>query len=141
MCYFVGMSGIGARLRRARENAGLTLGQVAEYEGISPQYLHKLEKEINRPNVWALLVRLAKRYGVSADQLLGIDATNASGDIGLADDLHILEDSLERLTEYPGEDFAEELIEFMQLASDSDIIALTAFVRALKEVKQSRQKT
>lgn len=62
----------GERLRRQRERVALTLGQVAEYEGVSKTYLSALEREVNSPNVWPLLARLAERYRTSADYLLGL---------------------------------------------------------------------
>jgi transcriptional regulator with XRE-family HTH domain len=59
-----------ARLRERREHVGLTQGQVAQYEGITPQYLYKLEQGINSPPAWPLLARLARRYKCTVDYLL-----------------------------------------------------------------------
>lgn len=66
------MRTVGERLRERREKAGLTLGQAGEYEGISAQYLSRLERGVNDPSVWGLLLRLAKRYRTSTDYLLGL---------------------------------------------------------------------
>lgn len=63
---------IGQRLREVRERTGLSLGQVAQYEEIGRQYLSKLELGTNNPPAWELLQRLARRYHVSADYLLGL---------------------------------------------------------------------
>ena len=63
---------IGERLREQRERNGLTLGQVAEYDGLTRQYLSNLELGRNEPSVWPLLAKLARRYNVSADYLLGL---------------------------------------------------------------------
>ncbi len=63
---------IGKRLRERRENAGLTQGQVAAYEGCDVNYISKLERGTNHPNVWPLLARLAERYRTTADYLLGL---------------------------------------------------------------------
>ena len=63
---------VGERLREQREGLGLTLKQVADQEGITLQYLSKLERGINDPSVWHLLARLAQRYGCSTDYLLGL---------------------------------------------------------------------
>lgn len=72
----------GERLREQRDNAGLTLGQVATYEGVTPQYLSNLEKGRNAPNVWPLLARLARRYGCSTDYLLGLtDDPTPAGEV------------------------------------------------------------
>jgi len=64
---------VGERLRETRQRAGLTLGQVGEYEGVTPQYLSDLERGRNQPNTWSLLARLARRYHTSADYLLGLE--------------------------------------------------------------------
>jgi transcriptional regulator with XRE-family HTH domain len=63
---------IGERLRERRQQIGLSLGQVGEYEGLTPQYLSDLERGRNQPNVWSLLTRLAKRYRTTTDYLLGL---------------------------------------------------------------------
>lgn len=63
---------IGKRLRERRNKAGLTLGQVTEYEGISKSYLSDLERGVNAPNVWELIARLARRYHTTTDYLLGL---------------------------------------------------------------------
>ena len=63
---------VGERLREQREALDLTLKQVASQEGITLQYLSKLERGINDPSVWHLLARLALRYGCSTDYLLGL---------------------------------------------------------------------
>ena len=63
---------VGQRLRKMREDAGLTLGQVSAYEDVSAQYLSGLELGKNSPNVWPLLAKLARRYNTTADYLLGL---------------------------------------------------------------------
>jgi len=63
---------IGDRLRERRKEIELTLGQVAEYEGVSKTYLSSLERGVNEPNVWHLVARLAKRYDTTTDYLLGL---------------------------------------------------------------------
>jgi transcriptional regulator with XRE-family HTH domain len=66
------MASIGDRLRQQRERAGLSLGQVGTYEGLTPQYLSGLERGRNNPPTWDLLTRLARRYGCTSDYLLGL---------------------------------------------------------------------
>ena len=63
---------IGKRLREQRKRAGLTIGQIAVYEECSVNYLSKLERGINQPNVWPMLGRLARRYHTTTDYLLGL---------------------------------------------------------------------
>lgn len=63
---------IKERLKAAREAVGLTQVEVAEAEGLSEQYISQLERGVNNPRGWPLLRRLAKRYNISADYLLGL---------------------------------------------------------------------
>jgi len=63
---------IGDRLRERRKELDLTLGQVAEYEGLSKTYLSSLERGVNEPNVWHLIAKLARRYETTTDYLLGL---------------------------------------------------------------------
>lgn len=66
------MRTIGDRLKEQRQRAGLTQAQAAELEGLSRQYIWKLEEGENEPPAWPLLVKLARRYQCSADYLLGL---------------------------------------------------------------------
>lgn len=81
---------IGERLRKRRQELGLSLGQVGEYEGITPQYLSDLERGRNQPNVWTLLTRLARRYRTTADYLLGLSDDPAPAATPLAPDAALL---------------------------------------------------
>lgn len=72
MVLLIFMRGIGDRLRERREEAGLEIGQVAQYENLSKSYISQLETGRKQPNVWLLLVKLARRYGCSTDYLLGL---------------------------------------------------------------------
>ena len=60
------------RLRERREAAGLSLGQVAEYEGKHKSQISKLETGYSDPPSWPLLAALARRYRTSTDYLLGL---------------------------------------------------------------------
>ncbi len=66
------MATIAERLRERREAVGLTQGQVAQYEGVQPQYISQLERGANSPPAWPLLARLAQRYRTTTDYLLGM---------------------------------------------------------------------
>lgn len=66
------MATVGERLREQRQRAGLSLGQVGAYEGLTPQYLSGLERGKNNPPVWELLAKLAKRFHCTTDYLLGL---------------------------------------------------------------------
>lgn len=63
---------VGERLRERRLESRLSLGQVGEYEGITPQYLSDLERGRNNPPAWSLLTKLAHRYECTTDYLLGL---------------------------------------------------------------------
>lgn len=63
---------IGKRFREAREAIDLSQGQVAEYGKTSQSYLSAIEGDKRWPSTWELLKRLASKYNVSADYLLGL---------------------------------------------------------------------
>jgi transcriptional regulator with XRE-family HTH domain len=60
----------GARLRKERDKAGLTLAQLADLTGVSKPYLVKLENEPSNPSL-QLLARLAEALDVTVADLLG----------------------------------------------------------------------
>ncbi|OKI99873.1 helix-turn-helix domain-containing protein [Kitasatospora sp. CB01950] len=61
---------MGPRLRAARERRGATLTGVGRATGISPSTLSRIETGRRRPTLEVLL-RLAKAYGASLDELAG----------------------------------------------------------------------
>ncbi|WP_329343666.1 helix-turn-helix domain-containing protein [Streptomyces sp. NBC_00663] len=64
------LAAMGARLRAAREQHGATLVGVSCATGISPSTLSRIETGRRKPTLEVLL-RLAKDYGVSLDELCG----------------------------------------------------------------------
>ncbi len=61
---------VGPRLRRVREQRGLTLTQAAEHTGISKSTLSRLETGQRRPSL-ELLLPLSRVYRVPIDDLVG----------------------------------------------------------------------
>ncbi|MEV5986206.1 helix-turn-helix transcriptional regulator [Streptomyces sp. NPDC052051] len=61
---------MGPRLRTARERRGSTLTDVSRATGISPSTLSRIETGRRKPTLEVLL-RLAKAYDVSLDELAG----------------------------------------------------------------------
>jgi transcriptional regulator with XRE-family HTH domain len=61
---------VGSRLRRVRDDLGLTLTQVADRTGISKSTLSRLETGQRRPSL-ELLLPLAQTYRVPIDDLVG----------------------------------------------------------------------
>ncbi len=61
---------VGPRLRRVREQRGLTLTEVAHLTGISKSTLSRLENGQRRPSL-ELLLPLAQTYRVPIDDLVG----------------------------------------------------------------------
>ncbi len=61
---------IGARLRAARQTAGLTLAAVAEEAGLTKGFLSRLERDDVSPSV-ASLVTVCGILGIGVGQLLG----------------------------------------------------------------------
>ena len=64
------LKGVPTRLRRVREQRGLTLTQVAEQAGLSKSTLSRLETGQRRPSL-ELLLPLAQVYRVPIDDLVG----------------------------------------------------------------------
>ncbi|NPB07979.1 MAG: helix-turn-helix transcriptional regulator [Aquificae bacterium] len=57
------MIGVGERIRRIREERGMSLEEFAKAIGISPEKLEEFEKGITRP-CDATLVYISKRFNV-----------------------------------------------------------------------------
>jgi transcriptional regulator with XRE-family HTH domain len=66
---------LGPRLRGFRQQAELTLAELAEVSGISPSTLSRLESGRRRPGLEHLLA-LAHVYGVPLEELLGPEAAH-----------------------------------------------------------------
>ncbi|MEU9085938.1 helix-turn-helix domain-containing protein [Streptomyces sp. NPDC048357] len=64
------VAAMGARLRAAREQHGATLAGIGCATGISPSTLSRIETGRRKPTLEVVL-RLAKEYGVSLDELAG----------------------------------------------------------------------
>ena len=75
---------IGAKLKKARLQAGMTQEQVAEALGVSRQTISNWENENIQPSI-DMLIRLAKLFGVTTDYLLGLDAIPRLSIEGLTD--------------------------------------------------------
>lgn len=61
----------GEHMARLRNKAGYTQREAAAKLGISQGYLGGLEINRNNPDLFTLLVNMAKLYSCSADELLG----------------------------------------------------------------------
>jgi transcriptional regulator with XRE-family HTH domain len=71
----VGGSTFGARLRAARQGAGLTLREVAQPSGLSLNYLSDLERDVLSNPALEKLRALALTLDLSIDDLLGLPAS------------------------------------------------------------------
>ncbi|WP_421118587.1 helix-turn-helix domain-containing protein [Aquihabitans daechungensis] len=67
----------GARLRGARQRLGLTLKDVSEKSGSSIAYLSDLERGLLKNPTLDTLTGLASALGVSLNELLGVDESEA----------------------------------------------------------------
>jgi len=68
--------GIGARLRDARTQRGLSLRSVAQALGVSASLISQVETGKTQPSV-STLYAIAQHLGVSLDELLGIAPTSS----------------------------------------------------------------
>ncbi|SNR26748.1 helix-turn-helix domain-containing protein [Actinomadura mexicana] len=67
------LAGVGPRLRRLRQERGVTLSALAEATGISVSTLSRLESGKRRPSL-ELLLPLAQAHQVPLDELVGAPA-------------------------------------------------------------------
>lgn len=63
------MEGLGRRIRKCREEAGMTQETLAERVGISWNYLGAIEREVKTPKL-ETLVRIINVLEVSADDVM-----------------------------------------------------------------------
>ena len=61
---------LGKRLKRARQDAGLSLARASQWSGVHPSYIAALESGKNEPRV-STLVKLCDAYGVTASEMIG----------------------------------------------------------------------
>lgn len=64
---------LGQRLRRLREERGLTLAQVATAAGLSVSHLSAIENGTRRNPSFHIVARIARVYGVPVDSLVEED--------------------------------------------------------------------
>ncbi|KRE96285.1 hypothetical protein ASG76_04445 [Nocardioides sp. Soil774] len=69
-----GVGQLGARLRVARRQAGLSLRELARQLSVSPSFLSQMENGKSQPSV-ATLYSIAQVLGVSIDELFHVDDT------------------------------------------------------------------
>lgn len=62
---------LGQRIAHYRKQAGLTQEELAEKCSVTPQAVSKWENDINAPDI-SLIPALAKLFGISCDELLGV---------------------------------------------------------------------
>lgn len=63
------MKGLGKRIQKCREEAGMTQEALAERVGISWNYLGAIEREVKTPKL-TILVRIINVLEVSADDVM-----------------------------------------------------------------------
>lgn len=68
------LDGVGDRLRALRRREAVTLSALAERTGISVSTLSRLESGGRKPTL-ELLLQLARTYGVTLDELVGVPRT------------------------------------------------------------------
>ena len=87
----------GNRLKQLRKQAGLTQAQLAQQLGVTKSLIsfYELQERIPSPEI---LIKLSKTFHVSADYLLGINASESLDVSGLdSNDVALLRAMTERL--------------------------------------------
>ncbi|WP_062305898.1 helix-turn-helix domain-containing protein [Alicyclobacillus sendaiensis] len=69
---------LGQRLRRLREERGLTLAQVASAAGLSVSHLSAIENGTRRNPSFHIVARIARVYGVPVDSLVEDEAATGA---------------------------------------------------------------
>lgn len=68
---------LGRRIARLRLEHGMTQERLAGELGVTPQAVSKWENDLSAPDI-SLLPALARTFGVSVDQLLGVQPIERS---------------------------------------------------------------
>ena len=106
------MLSIGKNIKNLRLERELTQESVAEALGVSFQTISKWEREESYPDI-TLLPSIASYFGVSCDELLGVDTEqkeekiqqyiNLYNDLRLKDSPYVFEQMSQAIKEFPGE--------------------------------------
>jgi transcriptional regulator with XRE-family HTH domain len=64
---------LGSRVKALRKSRGLTLGTVADRAGLAKSYVWELERGKNTNPSISTLMALARAFGSSLDELVGMD--------------------------------------------------------------------
>lgn len=112
---------VGPRIRRIRNNKGLTQTAMAEGLGISPSYLNLIERN-QRPLTVQLILKLASAYGVEPEEL----QVEAAGSIAALRE--VFADPL-LVGELPGD---QELVEIVDAAPNVSAAVIKLY-RAYRE--------
>lgn len=68
------------KIKKLRKEKDMTQEQLAEYMGVSPQAVSRWETGVTCPDIFAL-PSLAELFGISVDELLGVDEKEKQKDI------------------------------------------------------------
>ena len=71
---------LGAVIRSARENMGMTVETLAEKVGVSTRYIYRIESGLKKPS-YDLLCKLIRELSVSADLIFFPDKPNDDSEI------------------------------------------------------------
>jgi transcriptional regulator with XRE-family HTH domain len=71
-------AGVGEAVRRARQSLGWTQAQLAEFAGLSSNYIARLERGELGPSLF-VADQLCTTLGIEIDQLLGAAPAQRSG--------------------------------------------------------------
>lgn len=72
-------SGVGGRIKALREQAGLSVADLADRVGLSRQQVYNLEADVHKPS-WDVVQRVADVFGVSTETFRQTAAKGVAGD-------------------------------------------------------------
>ena len=81
---------LGSRLRYYRESCNITQYEMAEYAGLSRNYISNIERDVNKPSI-QVIISYCNILNVSPNDLLGYDSELSTELINILKTLSIQE--------------------------------------------------
>lgn len=127
------------RIRRLREEKGISQKMAAEELGITPQSLSYYEK--GREANYDLLKKIAKYYGVSVDYLVGTIDTRMALDNDMQDRTGVLVETIDQLEKLKANDISDVsdfMNKYMSEEYIDDFVKLCIDIKAYDTSKMFR---
>lgn len=102
--------GVGPRLRQQREQAALTIAEVAQRSGFSPGYISQIERDLANPSI-AALKRIADAIGAPLGSLfVGVEESGPTAEDQADGQVRVVRASQRKMILYPGSQIRHQLL-------------------------------